>query len=104
MVRGSGALARITVDRGPGHALGDGTGREHEIDPHAPVLVEVAGAVVPVAEETLDVGIHAPERVVHAPLLEPRDGLTLRRGDVRRPDELRRVPPLAVGGCDVEIP
>ena len=103
MVGGAGALAGVAVDDGPGHALGDGARPEHEVDAHAAVLVEVAGAVVPVAVEPIGVGVHAPEQVFHAPLLELRDGFAFGRRHVRRADELRRVPHVAVFGRDVEV-
>ena len=60
------------------HVTRSATGRvaEHEVDAHAAVLVEVAGAVVPVAVEPVGVGVHAAEEVFHAPLLELHDGVT----------------------------
>ena len=44
------ALARLAVDLGPDHPLGHGCGRVEQVDPHALVLVEHAGAVVPPGE------------------------------------------------------
>ena len=47
------ALAGLAVDPGGLDALGDGVAGQHEVDPHPEVLVEHAGAVVPVGEDAL---------------------------------------------------
>ena len=47
------ALAGLAVDPGGLDALGDRVAGQHEVDPHPEVLVEHAGAVVPVGEDAL---------------------------------------------------
>ena len=103
MIGRQGALAGVAVDHAPGHPLGDGRGGQHEVDAHAAVLVEVAGAVVPVGVQPAVVGPAPAEDVLEPPRLQGRDGLALGRRDVRRPLEGLRVPDVAVLGGDVEV-
>src|SRR3954452_15107911 len=70
VVRRLRALAGVAVDDAPRHPLGHRRGREREVDAHAAVLVEVAGAVVPIGEQAADTVVAAPERVFETPLLE----------------------------------
>ena len=97
------ALAGVAVDEPPLHVLGQRLAHQHEVDAHAPVVVEVAGPVVPVREQLVGVGIEQPEGVLQAPVLEAGDGVALGLGDVGRPDEGGRVPHVAVLGRHVEV-
>ena len=71
MIARPGALAGVAVDPRRPYALGDRRARQHEVDPHPEVLVEHAGAVVPVAEHAL-AGPAVAHDVAHSlePLLE----------------------------------
>ena len=88
------ALARLAVDPRRPDALGHRPAREDQVDPHAEVLVEHAGAVVPVGEDAL-VRPAVAHDVVQAERLElaraPRARAASRASGRRtRPDRRRR--------------
>ncbi len=102
VVARAGALARLTVDPRGLHAAGHRPAREDQVDPHAEVLMEHAGAVVPVAEDAL-VRPAVADDVVQAEALELRERLALRRRDVRLPDVRLGIEDVVVGGRDVHV-
>ena len=104
VVGGQLALAGVAVDDRPRDSLGDGRGREHVVDPHAAVLVEVAGAVVPVACRA---GRRPDTRggtCLRVPTPRAR-ATALRSGSVTcvAPTNAFGIPDVAVGGRDVEV-
>ena len=68
------------------------------------MLVEVAGAVVPVAVEAVGAGVHAAKHVFQAPLLEPGDGVTFGLGHVGGAYELLGFQTFAVFGATLKSP
>ena len=96
------ALARVAVDPRGLDAVGHRPAREDEVDPHAEVLVEHAGAVVPVGEDAL-VGPAIADDVMQAQRRELGERLALRRGHMRLADVRVRVEDVLVGRRDVHV-
>ena len=76
------ALAGRAVDEHVLEPLGQRPADQHQVDPHAPVVVEVAGPVVPVGEETVLLVAEA-EGVLQAPVEEVRLDRDAHRGSHR---------------------
>ena len=84
------------------HALGDRPAGQHEVDPHPEVLVEHAGAVVPVGEHAL-VRPAVAHDVAQAERLQLRQRLALGRRHVGLADVGVRVEHVVVGRRDVHV-
>ncbi len=97
------ALAGVAVDQRPLNALADGRRAQHQVDPHADPLVEVARPVVPPREHALGVGVHVAEDVGEAPVEQLPQRLALGLAHVGGVDELGDVPHVGVGRGDVEV-
>src|SRR6185503_10136440 len=74
-----------------------------QVDPHALVAVEHAGAIVPPAEAPAG-GLDGPVEVAEAPVAQSRERVALGRRDMRAAVGPGRVPYILVGRRDVEIP
>ena len=82
--------------------VGDVVAGEHEVDPHPAVLVEHAGAVVPVGEDAL-VGQRSRTTSRRPTRLERGERLALGRRDVRLADVGVGVEDVVVGRRDVHV-
>ncbi len=102
MVRGALALARVPVDESPAHSVGQGLRQQHEVDPHAPVIVEVTGAVIPPGVKTVLL-VDQPKGVDEPDGLDLGERGPLGLADVGRAEELGRVVDIAILRCDVEV-
>src|SRR5579875_1681606 len=102
VVRGLLTLAGITVHEGPARPHSEIPAHQQKVDPHAPAVVEVAGPVIPPGERARR--IEVAEDVDEPPLHHPAERGALSLADVGRPDELSRVPHVAIVGRHVEVP
>src|SRR5207302_8482610 len=89
------ALAGEAVDERERRPLGQRFGGQHQVDAQAPMLVEVAGPVVPPGVQTV-VDVEAAKHVDQAPLLEGGDRLALGRAHVGAAVKLGGIPDVAV--------
>ena len=102
VVAGAFAFAGLAVDPGGLGAVGDRGGGEDQVDPHAEVFVEHAGAVVPVGEDAVG-GPAVADDVAEAGRLQFGQGFALGRGDVGVADVGGRVEDVGVGRGDVHV-
>src|SRR5207302_5237133 len=101
VIRGQGlALPRFAIDLGPYRPPGDRLGDEQVIDPHAEVLVEVAGTIVP-PRVAPRLGPAQTVDVDQAPAAELGERAALGLGNVRAPMAGRGVPDIRVRRGDV---
>src|SRR5918994_6210328 len=102
MVARPAALPRVAVDPGGLHALRDGPAGKDEVDAHAEVLVEHAGAVVPVGEDPL-AGPAIADDVMQPKRPKLVKRLPLRAGDGRLADVGVGVEDVVVCRRDVHV-
>jgi Ser/Thr protein kinase RdoA (MazF antagonist) len=103
VVTGPGALASLAVDPRRLHPAGHRAGRQDQVDPHAEILVEHTGPVVPVGEHPL-LRPPVPHHVPQAQALQLGQGGAFRRGDMSLAHVGGRVEHVGVGRRDVHVP
>src|SRR5215469_8050112 len=97
-----GALAGMPVNPRRLDPAGHRRARQHQIDPHAEVLVKHAGSVVPVREDAL-VRPALAHNIVQAHRFEARQCCPFRLGDVRLPDISSGIENVRIGWSDIHV-